>query len=611
VPDSGGNHFNAIGPEVSADGKFVAFIASTGLPGQDNHLGTASVELYNVATHETTDISADAKTFLLNEGATSISFDSLPSLSADGGLVVFQGHFQLNSSDESDVFLYNAQTQTTSLVLANGGSAVISGNGQFIASEGNADQIFGTHVLVMNDSGTVLTEIRGNDPSFVPPLGGSSIDPDSVYNPAISNDGRFVTFWSTSKEIDVTDNTTQPKPTTYVFHTGNTSETNAQVYVYDSVNHTLTEISAANPGTISNGGTFAGTPGNGNSGTLSITDQNNNDGWASSMSADGHLVVFQSTADNLVSGVGDANHDVSNIFLYDTQTGKIVALTDANGTTVTGGSIRPQISADGSYVTFASEASDLTGANGGAQTYIVQIDPTTGKAVGGPQLLSTGFTGTDNGQNDLGNAASSGDTIAAFGGAVLALNFDNGIQPQVNGNTVKFFGGSITAYNTTDTLTLTVSVTNGTLKAANNLDLTSLGLTVVHDGSNGTLEVTGSLAALDTAVNNGVVYTTSSPNTSYSDTLAVTLTDQHNDTATNATTFTANGSTDTISSTSSGSGQYDVFLVDPSTGATTTSFSAPTAAVTGVADVPHVGSAISVGTTTENVAVTLCGLSLV
>jgi hypothetical protein len=45
------------------------------------------------------------------------------------------------------------------------------------------------------------------------------------------------------------------------------------------------------------------------------------------MSADGRYVVFQSSADNLVEGVGDAtNHDVSNIFLYDTQTGAITAI---------------------------------------------------------------------------------------------------------------------------------------------------------------------------------------------------------------------------------------------------------------------------------------------
>ncbi len=419
---------NAIGPEISADGNFVAFIASTGLPGgQDNHLGTASIELYNVATHALTDISAGAAA-LLPAGATNVSFDGLPSLSADGSLVVFQGHFQLSGNDQSDVFLYNTLTQQVSLVPNDFGSAVISGNGQFIAAEGNADQVFGSHVLVTNDTGTVLVEIAG-DPTYAanPPINAPNINPASVFNPAISGNGQFISFWSTSAIIIVSEGGHN-----YTFHTGNAAQTNAEVYVYDTVNHTLQEPSAINAGTISDGGIFGGIQGNGNSGTLSTTDQNNN-GWASSLSADGHLVVFQSTANNLVAGVGDANHDVSNIFLYDTLTGKIVALTDANGT-VTGSSFRPQISADGAHVTFASNESDLTGANGAEQTYIVTINPTTGLASGSPQLLSTGFSGTNNGQNDLGNAVSNGGTVAAFGGAVLALNFtqvDRRLSPPV------------------------------------------------------------------------------------------------------------------------------------------------------------------------------------
>jgi Tol biopolymer transport system component len=64
------------------------------------------------------------------------------------------------------------------------------------------------------------------------------------------------------------------------------------------------------------------------------------------MSADGRYIVFSSTASNLAEGVGDAAHDVSNVFLYDTQTGTITAITHADSPSAVG-SIRPEISADG------------------------------------------------------------------------------------------------------------------------------------------------------------------------------------------------------------------------------------------------------------------------
>ena len=187
------------------------------------------------------------------------------------------------------------------------------------------------------------------------------------------------------------------------------------------------------------------------------------------------------------------------------------------------------------------------------QTYIVAIDPNTGVASGSPTLLSTGFNGTNNGQNDLGNAVSNHGTIAAFGGAVLALNFDNGTQPQVNGNTVKFFGGSITAYNATnETLTLTVSVTDGTLAPAATLPPT----VSILQASPTTFEISGSLTDLDTVVQNGVIYTSNSLSGPYGGTITVTLTDTHGDTAANTTDFAVDSASNISTSGGNGTGQY-------------------------------------------------------
>jgi hypothetical protein len=70
---------NAIGPAMSADGQFIAFIVSTGLPGQGNTVGT--IELYDAANGQITDISDS--TPQLPEGDTSEGFGNVPSISAD------------------------------------------------------------------------------------------------------------------------------------------------------------------------------------------------------------------------------------------------------------------------------------------------------------------------------------------------------------------------------------------------------------------------------------------------------------------------------------------------------------------------------------------------
>ena len=75
------------------------------------------------------------------------------------------------------------------------------------------------------------------------------------------------------------------------------------------------------------------------------------------ISADGRYVVFQSDASNLVSG--DTNH-VEDVFVHDRKTGRTTRLSvDSHGHQANGGSWFPAISADGRYVAFQSLASNL------------------------------------------------------------------------------------------------------------------------------------------------------------------------------------------------------------------------------------------------------------
>ena len=75
------------------------------------------------------------------------------------------------------------------------------------------------------------------------------------------------------------------------------------------------------------------------------------------LSADGRFVVFRSDASNLTPGDGNARAD---IFVYDTQSGAIelVSLTSAGGG-ANESSADPHVSADGRFVVFVSAASNL------------------------------------------------------------------------------------------------------------------------------------------------------------------------------------------------------------------------------------------------------------
>ncbi len=85
--------------------------------------------------------------------------------------------------------------------------------------------------------------------------------------------------------------------------------------------------------------------------------QGNEASYSPSISADGRYVVFTSDASNLVSGDTNGKAD---IFLYERETGKTTRVSVASdGTQSNEGSYAPSISADGRYVVFYSFASNL------------------------------------------------------------------------------------------------------------------------------------------------------------------------------------------------------------------------------------------------------------
>ena len=143
--------------------------------------------------------------------------------------------------------------------------------------------------------------------------------------PSISGDGRFVAFASNATNLVAGD-----------------SNGVSDIFVHDRQTGATTRVSVDSAG-----------------------NQSNAASWDPSVSADGRYVAFVSSASNLVAG--DTN-GVSDVFVHDRQTGITARVSlNSSGNQGNGQSLDPSITADGRFVAFASQASNLvTGDSNGA-----------------------------------------------------------------------------------------------------------------------------------------------------------------------------------------------------------------------------------------------------
>ena len=169
---------------------------------------------------------------------------------------------------------------------------------------------------------------------------------DHSYGSALSADGRWVAFESGASNLVA----------------GDTNGT-TDVFVRDQQTGTITRVSVG-PGDA----------------------QGNSASFGRSISADGRWVAFQSQASNLVAA--DTN-GVGDVFVRDRQSGiTTLASVGLGGAPGTAGSRDPAISADGRWVAFTSEASNLVAGDTNAQEDVfvrdLQTGTTTRVTVGAP-----------------------------------------------------------------------------------------------------------------------------------------------------------------------------------------------------------------------------------
>lgn len=355
-----GNSFH-LDPGISADGRFVAF-------------GSDATNLVPSDTNTNVDVFVhDRQTGTTERVSVSSTGDQVagfaPDISADGRFVAFNSNYPTLIPDDtnasSDVFLHDRQTGLTERVSVSSGGIqgnddsgiaepALSADGRFVAFSSGASNLVPGDTnasldVFVRDRQTGTTErvsiassgTQGNDLS-----GGSS-------PMGISADGRFVAFVSLASNL-------VPGDTNGV----------ADIFVHDRQTGTTERISVSSTGNQAN--------------AFSVVPR---------ISADGRLVVFNTSSSNLVPGDTNGAHD---IFVHDRQTGTTERVSVASdGAEANAISVSAAISADGKIVSFQSFATTLVpnDTNGHEDVFIHELDSAPGDAV--PPACTFAGTGTD------------------------------------------------------------------------------------------------------------------------------------------------------------------------------------------------------------------------
>jgi Tol biopolymer transport system component len=286
-------------PAISANGHFVAFqsYASNLVPGDTNGIEDIFVRDRETGTTQLVRVATAGQPANRNPTAQLCVSD-------DARFIAFGGGERIVLSDRSRATT-EAVTATVNVGRAplDGAAPVISGNGEWVAFA-LAGQVFA------RSRTTGAAELVSVSPEGAPANGASSA-------PAISADGRLIAFQSRADNLVPGD-----------------VNGFADIFVRDRQSGTTRLVSTAADGVPAAG--------------ISI---------APAISADGHFIAFQSSAEYLVPGDRNSRED---IFVRELETGttEIVSVA-ASGGPADAGSSAPSISADGRFVAFQSSAREL------------------------------------------------------------------------------------------------------------------------------------------------------------------------------------------------------------------------------------------------------------
>ena len=364
---------------ISGDGSAVAFSsAASNLVASDNN---ATIDIFYHGTSSGASTLASARSTAEPQAYTAHGSSSSPSISADGRYVAFESSAtDLTTNDnnypDSDVFVRDRQTGTTTLVSVNSSgtgtadnssnTALISADGRYVIFLSRADNLIagmppsttGTSQLFRRDLQTGTTILVSRDST------GAALANGQIYAPAISSDGRYVVF--TSVATNLVSGVT----------VGYSNELYGDLYVRDIQTGTTTLVSVDTTG----------------------TKGANSDITYPAISDDGQTVVFVSAASNLVAGDSSS---VSNVFVRNLTTHTTYQISSKPGDAAGASYDKPVMSSSGRYIAFTSNATDLVSipdgngtATSGSDVFVFDLQTKT------TTLVSINAAGTASGDVD-------------------------------------------------------------------------------------------------------------------------------------------------------------------------------------------------------------------
>jgi Tol biopolymer transport system component len=210
----------------------------------------------------------------------------------------------------------------------------ISADGRIVAFASAGDNIVPNDTNMLDDL-FVYDRVSGLSERVSVANGGGQADGGSA-DPQLSADGRYVVFGSGAGNL-------VPNDTGF-----------NDIFRFDRVQRTILRVSRPAPGLFHWG-----------------------DAETGGISADGRYIVFRTSSEAMVPG---SNNQLPDVFWYDADTDRMEWISvKADGTSPNGGSGKADVSADGRYVIFESDVSDLIAGDTNAKRDIFLKDRVTGE----------------------------------------------------------------------------------------------------------------------------------------------------------------------------------------------------------------------------------------
>lgn len=359
-------------PNVSNDGRYVVFtsLASNLVSGDTNNKD--DIFIRDTQDGTTTRVSVSTAS------AESNGNSSDPVISGDGRYVVFQSDatnlVAMDTNTKSDIFIHDTQNSTTdrvsisdSEVEANNGSAspAISADGRYVTFVSSATNLVTDDTNAQND--IFVRDIQSNGTVRVSVSDTEVQSNNASSKPSISSDGRYVAFASTATNLVVSD-----------------ANAKQDIFVRDTQLNATVRVSVKSDGSESNGN----------------SDNPNING-------NGRYIAFTSVATDLVAN--DTN-TATDVFVHDTQTSNTTRVSISNSASqADDGSFEPHISSDGRYVVFTSSATNLLASADSNGWDDVFVRDTSGNTTIRVNVDKSGVVGTGTGFSATTSTGISGD----------------------------------------------------------------------------------------------------------------------------------------------------------------------------------------------------------